>query len=254
MSDSDPPFPEVLLRGSDPVGSNPFPPAHPAHERWARATRDAEEHAFRLDADFLSAVAVDLIDLNAKVAGRIIALFDIWTVRGINVVFIEPMLCEFDVWVGKYAEACLDMGKKSFRGPDRMRAAAEAHLQRELMAKLGHWKAEARRFLREAQASIEPAAPPAASAEDAEPAAPPADETGTPAVAVNPKKIGGPNFAEWLKQRMEARTLTVRGLSTLSEADSKTINRLLEGARVRADVVGRIVSALGAKISDCPHD
>lgn len=251
MTEEIPPFPEGLTDGTDPIGINPFPEGHPARERWSQATRLAEEAAFKFDAEFLKDVPVDLIDLNAKMATRMLALFDIWTVRYINVIFIEGQLRGFDAWVVKYAEACLSTGKQAFKGPDAMRDASEQYLRRELSAKLSHWKSEARRFLREAQATEPvPSQPPANSdgtgdKTSASAPAPVTTKTGT-------KTLGGEQFAKWLDAAMRKKALTVRGLGTQSGVDPKTINRLLAGKSSRVRVVEQLCEALGVKIDECP--
>jgi hypothetical protein len=245
MADDLPSFHDVLTKGTDPIGENRFRQGHPAHEWWAHATRLAEEAAYRIDAEFLGSVATDLNDLNQKIANRIVKIFDVWSVRYINVVMIEPMLGEFDAWVGAYAEASLATGVAAFKGSQQSRDSARQDLRHQLSGRLGHWKAEARRFLREAQE--------AAEIEAGEPQVK-ADLLATPSIESDPKKLGGPNLSAWLKQRMKSGGFTVRGLSTQSGADSKTINRLLDGEQVRIDVVEKLAVALGATIADCPRD
>jgi Cro/C1-type HTH DNA-binding domain len=95
---------------------------------------------------------------------------------------------------------------------------------------------------------------PAITLVPSEPAAPP--QTLEEAFPSNPEF---PNRADWLRARLKERNWGQADINRQSGPDRKTIRRILNGERVREDVLDRLAKALSRKyrtvdITDIPSD
>src|SRR5262245_25287417 len=74
----------------DPVEGNPFPPEHPAHRAWQRATRIAQVEICRISADASSssdaASSLTVDNAGEWMQTMVVAKFDVWAERGLQAV------------------------------------------------------------------------------------------------------------------------------------------------------------------------
>jgi hypothetical protein len=163
-SDGHNPFalPAGLRSAGDPVDGNPFPANLPEHRVWQEATLKAEEELCRFNSEFQKiqptgnegfaawikrggpAWAAD-----ADAAWSIsmcVGKFDIWAKRGIQIVWSENALREYDEWLFRYAQAWID---SHMRARHRLSESSLLELRSKLIGRMELWKSEARRYLSE---------------------------------------------------------------------------------------------------------
>ena len=116
-------LPQSLEETGDPVGENPFSEADPRHSFWARVTRDAVERVSRIKSEWFlwqqthaagrSTDLNDIIESNARFRlekRRVISdEFQIWASRGVQLLFSDGDVQNFDAWLVSYAAAVLEM-------------------------------------------------------------------------------------------------------------------------------------------------
>jgi hypothetical protein len=139
-------LPESFAEAGDPVEGNPYPTEHPAHQVWIGATRKAEMEVIRINSDASSM-------LTPATAGEwmptlVVGKFDAWAGRGVQVVWTDDDLHQYDAWLVGYANGWIDAVSRLMTSdpppfpPERVLA----DLRRRLGARVLHWKAEARRY------------------------------------------------------------------------------------------------------------
>jgi len=140
-------LPSEFAATGDPVDGNPYPAANPRHARWAEITRIAEAKVSGINSHHLALpVSTDETEVAARMIALIVAKYDVWAERGLNVVWSDPEIRLFDRWLVNYANSWLVMARDhappfvpldAFLGPLRM----------SLARRLEYWKAEARRYV-----------------------------------------------------------------------------------------------------------
>ncbi len=105
-------LPATLLSSQDPVDGNPFPVGHAAHDAWRNATFQAEEILHRFNARVLEhgpEIAARGVDgYHAMTLDLTAGKFDIWSQRGLSVVWGRTALEHYDQWLFRFAESCLE--------------------------------------------------------------------------------------------------------------------------------------------------
>ena len=99
-------LPESFSQTDDPVGGNPYPQQHPAHEVWAGATRRAEAEISRINAEAAASLTPDTA--NDWMQGLAVAKFGVWAKRGVQVIWTDEALRAYERWLVDYANAWID--------------------------------------------------------------------------------------------------------------------------------------------------
>lgn len=133
------------LQSQDPVEGNPFAANDPRYEVWKGATLTAEEELHRLNSQFfeVGSLTEDMVRVDGRSLSLAVAKFDIWSKRGIQVVWDDQALHDYDQWLSLYANGWL----KAFEPRLRNRLPFFGiELHRSLLSRVEHWRAEARRY------------------------------------------------------------------------------------------------------------
>jgi hypothetical protein len=138
-------LPETFAKSGDPVDANPYPTEHPKYQVWKDATRQAEDELCRINSEASSSLTPDNADDWAQTLT--IAKFDVWATRGVQVVWTDEDVREYDRWLVAYANRWIESvaGLLTSRPPPFPRERVLADLRRRLGARVHHWKTEARR-------------------------------------------------------------------------------------------------------------
>jgi hypothetical protein len=99
-------LPESLAESGDPVEGNPYPTEHPAHQVWMDATRQAEMEVSRINSEASSSLTPDNAD--EWMPMLVVAKFDVWAGRGVQVVWTDHAVREYDGWLVSYANVWID--------------------------------------------------------------------------------------------------------------------------------------------------
>ena len=147
-------LPETFASAGDPIDVNPFPVEDTRHDAWRVATRAAEEEVCRFMAGALWPPPDDPLVWFLKLVS---AKFNAWAFRGLHVVRSDADMRHYDRWLVRYANAWLDKSSQSYTSnpptlPDRSEQTA---LRNVLGGLVEHWKAEARKYRAEQEASAE---------------------------------------------------------------------------------------------------
>ncbi len=91
----------------------------------------------------------------------VVAKFNVWARRGVQVVWTDDAVEQNDAWLVRYADAWIDSVSRSLTShpPPFPPESLLAELRRRLAARVHHWKAEARRYRRQQEAAAGAAAP-----------------------------------------------------------------------------------------------
>jgi hypothetical protein len=152
-------LPESLAESGDPIEGNPYPIEHRAHQVWMDATRQAEMEMSRINSD----ASALLIPATADewMPQQVIAKFDVWARRGLQVVWTDDTVREYDRFLVDYANAWIESVSRllAARRPPFSSESHLADLRRRLAARVHHWKVEARRHRIQQEAQAAAAAP-----------------------------------------------------------------------------------------------
>ncbi len=99
-------LPESLAQSGDPVEGNPYPTEHPAHQVWIDATRQAEMEVSRINSDASSLLTPATAD--EWMPTQVVAKFDVWARRGVQVVWTDDAVRQYDAWLVGYANAWIE--------------------------------------------------------------------------------------------------------------------------------------------------
>jgi hypothetical protein len=147
-------LPESFAESGDPVEANPFPPEHPAHQVWMDATRKAEMELSCINTD--APALLTPATAHEWMVMLVVAKFDVWARRGVQVVWTDDAVRSYDRWLVDYANAWVEsLFPRVTHLPPLPREMFLDDLRRRLAARVQHWKAEARRYrlLQEAHAA-----------------------------------------------------------------------------------------------------
>jgi hypothetical protein len=140
----------------DPIEGNPFPPGHPGYDAWEKATRQAEQELYQVNALFLELLRKTPFEARRKridaYACLFAAKFDVWAKRNVLFLWNDAGVRAFDQWLADYANAWLNMIKE--RLPSDLEPGRETDQLVEAvwllqMERIQFWKSEARRYLGE---------------------------------------------------------------------------------------------------------
>jgi hypothetical protein len=152
-------LPNSFAEPDDPVEDNPFPPEHSAHRVWWEATRQAQGEIHRINIEAFGS----LIPENADewMPTLIVAKFDVWAKRGVQVVWTDDAERRYAVWLVDYANAWIESVSRYFLShrPPSAPATILADLRRRLGARVHHWRAEALRYRVQQEAHAAAATP-----------------------------------------------------------------------------------------------
>ncbi len=138
--------PRDLLRlpkgfhSSDPVDENPFSEVDVRHGLWAKATLEAEEESYRLNASFMQSRPAAGAEAIPWDMALLVMRYEIWARRSVRVVLSQEMLADWDQWLANYANAILETFTR-FSPPD----VALQKLREGLLGCREYWRAEGRR-------------------------------------------------------------------------------------------------------------
>jgi len=260
-------LPAGVQETGDPVDRNPFQAGDPRHRLWMLATREAVEKVSRLKAESLQwqqthasksrTFPFEIPQANEEFSAHkrevICEEFQIWASRGVQVIFVDEDVKQFDVWLVGYAEAVLEFHAQhmaDFGLPPHLIEAELGPIRQDLTALVFHWKGEARRFcaLREEERqrrNERVTTAETASVEQRRAAEP-------------PKGARLSRRATWLRDALDSRRWTVRELERQGGPAAKTIKRILAGQSVRENALEKLAQALSMKgrvrVSDIPAD
>jgi hypothetical protein len=148
-------LPESFAGSGDPIEGNPYPAEHPASQVWMDATRKAEMEVSRINSEAPSSLTPATAD--AWMPALVIAKFDTWARRGVQVVWTDEAVQQFDGWLVRYANTWIESVAEllTSHAPPFPSEVVLAELGSRLGARVHHWKAEARRYRiqQEAQAA-----------------------------------------------------------------------------------------------------
>ena len=152
-------LPESFAGSGDPIEGNPYPTEHPAHQVWMDATRKAEMEVSRINSDASSLLTPATAD--AWMPTLVVAKFDVWARRGVQVVWTDDAVQQYDGWLVGYANAWIESVSRLLTShpPPFPSERVLADLRRRLAARVHHWKAEARRYRIQQEAHAAAAAP-----------------------------------------------------------------------------------------------
>ena len=139
-------IPDGFASSGDPIDANPFQPEDARHQVWRDATRRAEEECARVNARSFSSLSPDNVyDWFATCPA---ARFSVWAERGIQVVWTDVALRQYDQWLVRYANASLEMLTEFFaRNPPPVSPdPILLNTRNKLGEQVQYWKAEARRY------------------------------------------------------------------------------------------------------------
>ena len=160
-------LPKSVADSDDPIDRNPYPIEHPAHRVWSKATREAQAEVCRINADASMTLTPESADGWAQIL--LVAKFDAWARRGLQVVWTDQVEREYAAWLVEYANAWIESMSRFFASypPPFPPDLILAELRSRLGARVHHWRAEAfqHRLQHETRvAAAAPQAPPRASA------------------------------------------------------------------------------------------
>ena len=152
-------LPETFAESGDPIEGNPYPTEHPAHQVWMDATRKAEMEVSRINAQAPS--LHNLADDNEWMPTLVVAKFDAWARRGLQVVWTDEAVHQYDGWLVRYANTWIESVSRllTLHAPPFPSEVALADLRSRLGARVHHWKAEARRYRIQQEAQAAATAP-----------------------------------------------------------------------------------------------
>jgi hypothetical protein len=139
-------LPESLAESGDPVEGNPYPPEHPAHQVWNDSTRLAEMEVSRINA-----TAPELLTPATSAEWMptlVVSKFDVWARRGVQVVWTDDAVRQYDHWLVNYANDWIDAVSRFLTShpPPFASETVLDDLRRRLAGRVHHWKAEARHY------------------------------------------------------------------------------------------------------------
>jgi len=148
-------LPDGFRSSGDPVERNPFSDEDPRHNVWADATQKAEQRLRAFNAagmGLLKDVQPTTEDQARKIVSAhyghlVTGKFDIWAKRGVNVLWSEPEVRAFDVWLAQYANAWLNEIRQIFPPELGNIAWLLEELRILLIQRIEFWKSEARKYL-----------------------------------------------------------------------------------------------------------
>jgi hypothetical protein len=152
-------LPESFAESGDPIGANPFPTEHPAYQVWIDATRQAEIEVSRINFEASSSLTPE--SAGDWMPQQVVAKFDAWARRGVQVVWTDDAVRAYDRWLVDYANAWIESVSQLLmsHAPPFSRGTVVADLHRRLTARVHHWKAEARRYRVQQEAHTAAVAP-----------------------------------------------------------------------------------------------
>jgi hypothetical protein len=120
----------------DPVGNNPVPVGHPAHEVWEDATQEALEEVFRLNERMLGRQPPSPAGLPFWTIELVVGKFQIWARRNLCVVRIDRDARAYEQWLNHNMQAWIDStsGRLSDFAPE---------LKAQLVRACNYWKGNA---------------------------------------------------------------------------------------------------------------
>ena len=86
-------LPKSFGESDDPVEGNPFPTEDRAHQVWSDATREAQAEICRINAD--ASMTLTRENADAWAPTLIVAKFDVWAKRGVQVVWTDDAAREY---------------------------------------------------------------------------------------------------------------------------------------------------------------
>jgi hypothetical protein len=133
------------LLSPDPVDGNPFPEGDRRSAVWTEVTRKAELALQRLNARTADAAWETPAEYQSLMVDHAVTRFDIWSDRGVNVVWNEQDIAGFDQWLIHFANVTLlDYKRLVTNAPSIDPETLLVELRLRLLGRVEHWRAEAR--------------------------------------------------------------------------------------------------------------